>query len=351
MGAKVTFGIDYTFENPAAWFRPWDQYYDAVLEQIEWVDRELAFDGVYVSEHHFYDDGYLPAPLLMCAALAQRTERVQLGTDILQLPLHHPVRVAEEALIVDILSGGRLRLGLGMGYYDQELDGLGSAVKQRVSRTEEGLDILRAAFSGEPFSRPGNKRYPVPELLVTPPPIRAGGPPIWIGAFAQPAIERAARAADGFLGFDASTIPVYFEACEKIGKPVEEQRLNRTYWALIADDPEKAFDEAGPNWMYLFNEYIKRDAYPDLEPFDDPQKALAAARAGGFMMVADGPTAVQEFNAAIAAGAYDITLLTFMPGEDPDAVSERLEFISREVIPKVDECEHPAALAAAAVGA
>jgi alkanesulfonate monooxygenase SsuD/methylene tetrahydromethanopterin reductase-like flavin-dependent oxidoreductase (luciferase family) len=346
MGAKVTFGIDYTFENPAAWSRPWDSYYEAVLEQIEWVDRDLDFDGIYVTEHHFYADGYLPAPLLMCAVLAQRTERVQLGTNIMQLPLHHPVRVAEEALIVDILSSGRLRLGFGLGYYHQEMGGLGTSVRDRAGRTEEALDIIRAAFAGEPFSRPDNKHFPLPEIQVTPPPVRPGGPPIWLGAFADPAVERAARLADGFLAFEQSTAGTYLAACERFGVPVEKRRLNRTYWAIIADDPEKAFDEAGPHWMYLFNEYIRREAYPDLQPFDDPQKALAAAREGGFMMVADGPTAVAEFNTAIAEGAYDINFVTFMPGEDVDAVSARLEYISREVIPKVDECEHPAALAA-----
>lgn len=341
MGNRVTFGIDYTFENPAEWRRPWPQYYEAILEQIEWIDRELAFDGVHVSEHHFYDDGYLPAPLLMCAALAVRTNRVQLGTNVLQLPLHHPVRVAEEALVVDILSGGRLRLGLGMGYYHQELLGLGTPVNQRVSRTEEGVEILRRAFSGERFSFDG-KRFPLPELRVTPPPLRPGGPEIWIGAFAPAAVERAARIADGFMAIDKSTVPLYHEACERLGKPPAERRLNRTYWTIIGEDPERAFAQAGPHWMYLFNEYIKRDGYPHLEVFDDPHKALAAAEADGLIMVADGPTAVEEFNAAIDAGAIDITLLTLMPGEDLDAVAERLAYISSEVIPKVKESDHPA---------
>jgi alkanesulfonate monooxygenase SsuD/methylene tetrahydromethanopterin reductase-like flavin-dependent oxidoreductase (luciferase family) len=344
MGAKVTFGIDYTFENPDAFFRPWTEHYDAILDQIEWVDRELNFDGIYVSEHHFYGDGYLPAPLLMCALLAKRTQRVQIGTNVIQLPLHHPVRVAEEALIVDILSAGRLRLGLGLGYFHQELLGLGTPTNQRVSRLEEGVDILRAAFTGEPFSREDNKRFPVPEIQVTPPPIRAGGPPIWMGAFVPVAVERAARIADGFMAIDQSTVQGYFDACKRLGKPVEEQRLNRTYWTIVAEDPEKAFAQAGPHWMYLFNEYIRRDAYPDLKPFDDPQKALEAAEVDGLIMMADGPTAVKEFNAAIAAGAIDITLLTLMPGEDPDAVAERLEYISSEVIPKVDETDHPAAV-------
>jgi alkanesulfonate monooxygenase SsuD/methylene tetrahydromethanopterin reductase-like flavin-dependent oxidoreductase (luciferase family) len=341
MAAPVTFGIDFTFENPEAWGRPWQQHYEAVLEQIEWIDRELRFDGVYVSEHHFYEDGYLPAPLLMCAVLAGRTSRVEIGTNVLQLPLHHPIRVAEEALVVDILCGGRLRLGIGMGYYHQELLGLGTPTNQRVSRVEEGVDILRAAFSGEPFSRDG-KRFQLPEVRVTPPPLRPGGPPIWMGAFVPAAVERAARIADGFMAIDESTVGSYFEACDRVGRPAEERRLNRTYWSIVAEDPERAFAEAGPHWMYLFNEYIKRDAYPELEPFEDPQKALEAARADGLIMVADGPGAVAEFNRAVAQGAIDITLLTLMPGEDPDAVAERLQYISDEVIPNVDHSESPA---------
>ena len=166
-------------------------------------------------------------------------------------------------------------------------------------------------------------------------------------AFAPPAIERAARLADGFMAIDQGTIAAYFEACERLGKPAAEQRLNRTYWTIVAEDPEKAFAQAGPHWMYLFNEYIKRDAYPQFQPFDDPQKALEAAQRDGQIMVADGPTAVAEFNAAIEQGAIDITLLTLMPGEDADAVAERLSYISNEVIPKVDESDHPAAASGA----
>ena len=126
MSQPVTFGLINTFGQPPQWAEPWNKRYDALLEQIEWVDRDLDIDGIYVTEHHFYEDGYIPSPMIMLAAIAARTSRVQIGSNLIQLPLHNAVRLAEDALVVDALSGGRLRLGLGMGYYQQEFDGMGS---------------------------------------------------------------------------------------------------------------------------------------------------------------------------------------------------------------------------------
>jgi alkanesulfonate monooxygenase SsuD/methylene tetrahydromethanopterin reductase-like flavin-dependent oxidoreductase (luciferase family) len=341
LSQPVTFGLDYTFGNPERWRQPWVDRYQTILDQIAWVDRDLNFDGIFVSEHHFYEDGYLPAAQVLLAAIATRTERVTIGTNLIQLPLHHPVRLAEEALVLDILSGGRLQLGLGMGYYGQEFEGLGVDVKHRPSRTEEGLAIIRAAFSGEPFSFEG-KRFAMSEIHVMPPPIRPGGPPIWMGAMADVAVERAARWADGFYAFDPATAGRYVAACDALGRPREEQRVNHTYWCIIAEDPERAFAQAGEQWLHLLNEYIVRGSIPLVysrsTPYDDPQEALA----DGHVMLADASSAIAEFNRAIADGAIDITLLTFMPGEDVDQVSERLQYIADKVIPAVDESDHPA---------
>lgn len=129
-----------------------------------------------------------------------------IGTNLIQLPLHHPVRLAEDALVTDVLSGGRFRLGVGAGYYWQEFDGVGSVLGQRPSRMREGFDILRAAFSGKPFSYQG-KRFTVPEIQVSPPPIREGGPEIWMGAFVPAAIDRVAELADGFLALGPTRSP------------------------------------------------------------------------------------------------------------------------------------------------
>lgn len=342
MPQPVTFGLINTFGNPEEWREPWKQRYDSILEQIEWIDRDLSIDGVYVTEHHFYDDGYMPSPMVMCGAIAARTSRVRIGTNLIQLPLHNPVRLAEDALVVDALSGGRLRLGLGMGYYHQEFDGLGRSLKQRVSRTEEGIAILRKAFAGEPFSFEG-KRYNFGEIRVTPEPVREGGPEIWMGGFAQPAIERAARLADGFLEFDPGTSAKYFDACAALGRQPEKQKLNVTYWAIIADDPERAFALAGDHWLHLVNQYILRDAYagrtpPLVTPYDDPKKALA----DGLVMLADGPEAIKIFNADVDKGAIDINLVTMMPGEPVDQVAERLQYLNDHVIPHVKPTTHPA---------
>lgn len=281
------------------------------------------------------------------AAIAAQTSRVRIGANLIQLPLHNPVRLAEEALVVDAISGGRLRLGVGMGYTAPEYAGLGLTIRQRVSRMEEGIAILRHAFAGEPFAFEG-RRHSFSEIHVTPGPMRPGGPEIWIGGFADPAIQRAARLADGFMAianpWESSTFQTYFDACAEIGKPEQQQRLNATYWAIIAEDPEKAFAEAGEHWMHLLNQYILRGAYSDrdlplTEPFTDPKEALDQ----GLLMLADGPTAIDVFNNDIAQGVIDFSMVAMMPGEPADQVAERLQYLNDKVVPFVHDCRHPAA--------
>ena len=165
-----------------------------------------------------------------------------------------------------------------------------------------------------------------------------------MGGFAPKAIERCARMADGFLEFDLGTSRQYFAACDALGKPKQQQKLNVTYWAIIAEDPERAFAQAGDHWLHLLNQYIKRDAYagrtpPLTEPYTDPKKALA----DGMVMLADGPEAVKVFNSDVDRGALDINLVTLMPGEPIDQVSERLQYLNDKVIPNVKHTNHPAA--------
>jgi alkanesulfonate monooxygenase SsuD/methylene tetrahydromethanopterin reductase-like flavin-dependent oxidoreductase (luciferase family) len=340
MAQPVTFGLIYDFRNPAPWQQPWAKRYEAVLDQIAWIDSELAFEGVYITEHHFYEDGYMPSTMVVCGAIAARTKRITVGTNLIQLPLHHPVRLAEDALVNDVLSGGRFRLGVGAGYYWQEFEGVGSVLKQRPSRMKEGFEILRAAFSGESFSYEGT-RWSVPKIKVTPPPIREGGPEIWMGAFVPAAIDRVAQFADGFLAFGAETIAEYLDACERQGRDPQERQINRTYWAIIDEDPERAYASAGPHFVHMYNDYIRRDAYPDLKVFHDPQTALQLGLEAGVLLVRDAAAAVAAINRDVALGVRDIELLTFMPGEDVDEVSARLQYISDKVIPNVDPVVNP----------
>jgi alkanesulfonate monooxygenase SsuD/methylene tetrahydromethanopterin reductase-like flavin-dependent oxidoreductase (luciferase family) len=170
--------------------------YQETLALAEEAER-LGYDSIWASEHHFIDDSYLPSLLPLCAALAARTARIAVGTDVLLAPLHEPVRVAEDAAVVDLISGGRLLLGLALGWRDEEFAGLRVPLRQRRGRLEDTVATLRQAWSDGLVT--GGATVSYPGVPVTPKPARPGGPPIWIGGTAEPAVRRAGRIADGFM--------------------------------------------------------------------------------------------------------------------------------------------------------
>lgn len=175
-------------------------YHKALRDVVEHavLAEEHGLDAVWTCEHHFSADGYLPAPLVALAAIAERTERVTVGTDILLASMWDPVRFAEEAAVVDQLSGGRLILGLGTGYRDVEFEGLGLRRRQRVPRLLECLRVLRQTAHEGGVSGVG--LLDGDDLVpMSPVPLQAGGPPVWIGGFVEAAVRRAGRHADGYI--------------------------------------------------------------------------------------------------------------------------------------------------------
>src|SRR5918997_3204988 len=174
-GFPARYGVFYDFRNPFG--EPWDRRYHELLDQIRWVDGAEDFDEVPLTEHHFVADGYSPSTMSLATAVAAVTGRVGITTNIVQLPLHHPLRIAEDALTADIVSRGRFRLGLAAGYRELEFDAFGVSLRERAGRMEEGVEILRRAFAGEAFSFDG-RYWQLPRLRVTPGPIRPGGPEI-----------------------------------------------------------------------------------------------------------------------------------------------------------------------------
>ena len=186
----MDFGILLPFRNPPQWHRPITEVYDEHLQEAV-LAEELGYDHVWTTEHHFYDDAWSPSLLPILSAIAQRTSRIRLGTFIIILPFHHPVRVAEDAATVDILSKGRLDLGVGQGYVVSEFDSFRIPRSQRGGRVEEGVELIRRCFTEENFSFDG-KYYQMKNVNLTPKPVQKPYPPIWIAAMAEKSVARVA---------------------------------------------------------------------------------------------------------------------------------------------------------------
>jgi probable F420-dependent oxidoreductase len=160
--------------------------------------ESAGFDAFWVSEHHGFPDAYLPSPLTLLGTVAARTSRIALGTGVVVAPLASPLRLAEDAAVVDQLSNGRLILGLGLGYAEHEYRAFGVDTRTRGAHLTDLVGFLRTAWSGATFDWDG-PCYRADGLRVMPTPVRPGGVPIWLGGYADAAVRRAARFGDGYL--------------------------------------------------------------------------------------------------------------------------------------------------------
>jgi alkanesulfonate monooxygenase SsuD/methylene tetrahydromethanopterin reductase-like flavin-dependent oxidoreductase (luciferase family) len=222
--------------------------YEAALEMSRWAD-DRGFDMLVLSEHHGSVDGYLPSPLVMAGAVAGATKRIPINIAALLLPLHDPIRLAEDIAIVDLVSGGRISIVAGLGYRPVEYAMFDREWKRRGRRMDECLEVMIKAWTGEPFEYGG-------ELVhVTPRPVQQPHPMIMIGGSGEAAAKRAARFGLGFfppLG-DDHLVEVYRQECERLGKPpglVLAPSKLQPGTMLVADDPDRAWNEVGPYWLH-----------------------------------------------------------------------------------------------------
>jgi alkanesulfonate monooxygenase SsuD/methylene tetrahydromethanopterin reductase-like flavin-dependent oxidoreductase (luciferase family) len=305
---------------------PLADQFAAGLEMAVWADRH-GFGAVRISEHHGSEDGYVPAPTEVGAAVAAVTERIGIRFGVILLPLHHPLRVAEELAVVDQISRGRVMAIFGGGYRPQEFAMFGRDLRRRPSLMEQGVAAVRAAWTGEPFDHDGTT------VRVTPRPYRRPGPPILLGGASEAAARRAARIADGFdPGTKAELWKPYFDELRAVGRTAWPwPRPGAALWSgFVSADPQAAWRRIAPHarhemerygqWLResgvdipRFREGVAEDELRRLYPVLDPEACVAALRPLG--------------------PDVRITLHPLLSGLDPEVGWETLRLMAGEVLP------------------
>jgi alkanesulfonate monooxygenase SsuD/methylene tetrahydromethanopterin reductase-like flavin-dependent oxidoreductase (luciferase family) len=299
MAPTFRFGVMYDCRRTPDSSLSMTDVYAATIEQAVLADQ-FGFDHVWFTEHHFLEDGYLPA----------------------------------EMAVLDNISNGRMELGIGMGYVPEEFEAFGVPLKNRVSMTEEGIDILRLAWGDGPFSYAG-KRYRMSDVDVHPKPVQPGGPPLWIAAMSTPGALRAARFGTNLLpqGQRAEVLDPYRAAVAEDGRNPDDFRTGIIRSFYVSDDRERDWPvvrEAERFRMAVYNTFMEStpDDYGWRNPGGIPQSS--------FMGTADECIA-EMVSFATEYGVTDIASSGLPPGVDPEFMNTNIERLASEVLPTVRE--------------
>lgn len=302
------------------------ELFAAMLDQAVYADQN-GLDRIHVSEHHHTTDGYLPSVFPALAAIAARTSRVRIRPSALVLPLHDPVRIAEDAAVVDNISGGRLDVTVGAGYREVEFQMLARGFTDRGTRLRGAVQVLRRAWRGERFTwddRP---------ILVRPLPVQPGGPPIIMGGSTPKTARRAAEIADGYDPASPFLIEDYLLACAELGrKPGEHLTRVGPFFLHLAEDPERARHLLAPHVRHEMRQYASWNA--DSTHFGaTPDIPLESVWQVGSHQVRTPDEAVE-----LIRGFPPGSLLTLNPlsgGTPPALAHESLRLFVEKVLPSV----------------
>lgn len=335
----MRFGFMEDFRNPVKWRRPFPDLYESLLTQIERAE-DLGYDHVWLTEHHFTEDGYNPSLLPTAAAIAARTTRIRIGTFILLLPYQHPVRAAEDVACVDIFSKGRFDLGVGQGYSYHEFNALCMDRSERGRRMREGLDIIKRLYTEDRVSYDGEFTQ-IKDLQLSPQPVQKPYPPIWIGARGPKAIRNAAKLGYHLMAtIGPDPAPLYQETLREEGKNPDDFNIAQLRMVYCAESEDQAWDDVSEHLFHLMDFYQDilseaKDAAGDDRPlpFTKPEDIRNSAFANvGLIGTPD------QVNAKLEKFASEFLCTDFImdmqyPGLDPAKGTRSLELFAKEVMP------------------
>jgi alkanesulfonate monooxygenase SsuD/methylene tetrahydromethanopterin reductase-like flavin-dependent oxidoreductase (luciferase family) len=274
-------GIYLDLRNPPDWHRPWSRLYGFTLELCEEAEH-LGVDSIWLSEHHLFDDGYLPQPLTFAAAVATRTHRVTIGTAVLIAPIRRAIHIAEEVAVVDAISGGRIELGLGAGYRVPEYEAYGADIRRRYDDTDECVRTLRAIWR---------------EGRVLPAPTQ-DDIPIWLGYNGPRGARRAGLLGEGLLTLSPHLYDNYVAGLVAGGYSADSARMSGVINAFVTRDPDHDWPVVAKHHAYQWDSYrrhmvegtgqeIPRPVDPDRSRTSGPFERLDSLLYGSPEDVAD----------------------------------------------------------------
>jgi alkanesulfonate monooxygenase SsuD/methylene tetrahydromethanopterin reductase-like flavin-dependent oxidoreductase (luciferase family) len=310
--------------------------YEELLELGRAID-DAGLASAWVSEHHFADDGYLPGTMPSLGALAAATDGVRLGTCIALAPLYDPVRLAEDAATVDLLSGGRFSLGASIGYRDAEFENFGVPKEERTARTEDAVSLLRGAWSPGPLAYDAEFHDVAPETTVTPKP--AGDPPILLGGAAKPAVRRAARIADGWIAPSSLSVSDIETRVADIERVREQEGIDGDFEILciqhgfVGDSSEAAWEAMREGYVYLQRRYAEWYRGETVDRLDDERRAELKSQAI-FGTPAEVAADLDRYRDVLGEDVHFI-FRTYYPGIGTDSMVECIQRLGDEVAPEI----------------
>lgn len=327
-------------EPDRGWRDRWERTYEICA-----LAEELGFSLATIGQHRFTPQNVdSSAPLVSLAAIAARTTTLRLCTNILLLPTHDPIEIAEQAAVLDEISDGRFVLGIGIGYRPYEFERIGLDYRTRTSRTVEAVEVIRRAWGNDDVDHDG-RHFRVHGADVSPKPVQPDGPPIWFGARADAAIARAAQFGDGWLTDNAETvgslapkIARYRQEAARHNRPASVA-LNRR----IGIGATRQAVEDG--WLQQIVQTVRRYVENGLE-FDDQNfvdAVMSGRRLGlgdmpsGQLIAGDPQDCIDAVRLCEQATDAEYLICDFgraAHGEDYDRIRSSIELFGREVIPE-----------------
>jgi alkanesulfonate monooxygenase SsuD/methylene tetrahydromethanopterin reductase-like flavin-dependent oxidoreductase (luciferase family) len=302
------------------------ELYAAALDQVAWAD-ELDFDLVGLGEHHCAEDGYNPSPLILASAMAGRTRRIRFRTSVLLAPLYDPIKLAEDLAVAQLVTGGRIIAGIGAGYRPVEFESFGRRLEDRWQAMGEICELLRQAWTGEPFEFRGRRCHVTPK--PEPP------PPILLGGSSPAAARRAARIADGwFPPLDPELWTPYREECLRLGKPDPGAYPKQgPIFLWVTKEPDRDWERLLPHLRHQIESYSRwteeafgRPAGPYVEGLSAEQLKQSHA----YRVLT--PEATLELAESLGSDGV-LYLSPLLAGIDPELSWQMLRLYEREVHP------------------